>query len=108
MSCCTANTNDTRTRQGLCFGCERRNGDACDGQRVELRVSANDCPAGRFPVAGIARWAGLDWHGTPYPLRLWAWIAHPRHPKPISFAGCGCLVELKAALREFRLDRARG
>lgn len=60
------------------------------------------------PSGGIVEWAGFEWHGVPYPLRWWLWATRPAHPKPSSFAGCGCLVELKAALREFRRDRARG
>lgn len=103
MSCCKSNDGHTRTAQAMCFGCERRDGDKCDGLRVELRIGGRDCPAGRFAdEAGVINWAGLAWYGTPYPLRLWAWIAHPRHPKPRSFAGCGCLVELKTALNKWR------
>lgn len=50
----------------------------------------------------VWHWGGLDWYGVPYPLRLWAWAFHPMHPKPSSFAGCGCLVELKRAVHDLR------
>lgn len=48
----------------------------------------------RVPDDGVIRWAGFDWYGVPYPLRLKLWqrgkITHPK-----KLPGCGCLKILK-------------
>ena len=54
------------------------------------------CPARRFgEEKGVTRWLGVAWYGTPYPIRLWLWAFHERHPSPSSFDGCGCVKRLK-------------
>ena len=66
-----------------------------DGKPV---VGRESCPRRKFEVGKqVYRWCFLDWYGVPYPIRVALWVAHPRHPKPSSFAGCGCLKFLKDA-----------
>ena len=89
--------DDTRTRQGVCFGCTNRTGDSCEGVPIDIRINGRTCPMNRFR-GDTVWWAGLEWYGVPFPLRVWAWAMHAKHPKPSLFAGCGCLVELKGAI----------
>ena len=78
---------------------------ASEGVQVALRVRGQSCPDGRFPdEAGLMRWLGCRWYGVPYPVRVWLWLRHPRHPRPSSFAGCGCLVRLKSAMRRVWIE----
>lgn len=56
----------------------------------------------RTPAGGIVRWAGVDWYGVPYPLRLLLWkrgkITHPSR-----LPGCGCIRSVKDAWESVRL-----
>lgn len=51
------------------------------------------------------RWLGVRWMGYPWPKRLWAWAFHPEHPRPGTFAGCGCLWFLKKRREARRTTR---
>lgn len=53
---------------------------------------AVECPRKYFDGSGVVRWLGVRWYGLPYPLRLMLWAFHPKHPRPSSYSGCGCLV----------------
>lgn len=68
------------------------------GEPVILYISGRVvCPWGKHPRKdGTIRWLGVRWHGVPYPLRLVVWARARTHPRPSSFGGCGCVVELKS------------
>jgi len=68
-----------------------------------LAAVTRPCPAGLHPDRdGVVRWMGVRWEGVPAPIRWWLWAFHPRHPRPGSFAGCGCVRVLKRAWRRLR------
>lgn len=74
-----------------------------EGVQVALRVKGQNCPLNRFPDSdGIVRFWKCRWFGVPMPVRLWLALRHPKHPSVESWAGCGCLVRVKAYLA--RLD----
>lgn len=65
------------------------------------------CPIGKHADKdGVVRWAGLEWHGMPYPIRLvyrWSWLrwlTGVRNPRLANLKpeGCGCCVGLKDAV----------
>lgn len=85
----------------MCFGCEHADRKgltvlSCEGVPIVHRITAGQCPLNRHPdPAGVVKWAGIRWLGVPYPLRLWAWLMHPKHPRPSSIRQCGCIKPLK-------------
>ena len=104
MTCggCESRMATQRDRAALCAVCRHSGGVdpsecryASQGVPVALRINTG-CPAENYPDShGVVRWARCRWYGVPYPVRVWLWLRHPKHPKPSSFAGCGCLVRLK-------------
>jgi hypothetical protein len=64
-----------------------------DGKPV---VGRRSCPRGKFDAdRQVYRWLCIEWYGVPYPIRVALWLFHPKHPRPASFAGCGCVKALK-------------
>lgn len=92
-----------RQRQAMCYGCEHAERESltvlsCEGLPIAHRVVGGMCPLNRFPDReNIVRWLGVRWYGVPMPIRLWAWATHPKHPRPGTFSGCGCVKVLKDA-----------
>ena len=100
---------EVRIRAAMCETCPRASrartetsrwgAVACRPTGVPIAVhlvGGEPCPAGKLPGDdGVTRWAWIRWYGVPYPVRLWLWASHPRHPRPRSFAGCGCAKAAK-------------
>lgn len=67
------------------------------GKRVLLHIMNEPCPLGKHPDKdGVIRWAWAKWVGPPMPLRWILWAFTPNHRPPSWYAGCGCLVRLRA------------
>ena len=52
-----------------------------------------DCSLGRFKATGEIRWCGVDWLGTPEPLRWVLTWQLGRNPRNLT--GCGCIKAVK-------------
>jgi hypothetical protein len=64
------------------------------------------CPDRRHPDGdGALEWAGLEWYGVPFPIRVWLKRTHPKHPE--GFAGCGCIRPLKDIYSAMKAALAR-
>lgn len=97
--CGTTTTDRRRTKEAMCWAClERR---THPGLGVGLCINGEPwdktaCPLDRHPDdRGIVKWAGRRWYGVPFPIRTALAIAHPKHPRPSSFDGCGCVKSWK-------------
>lgn len=106
MACgCQSSGDDARTKALVCHLCPwaehgpsamNDGAIACtiDGEAV---VGRRDCPRGKWRRDGetlLVRslwW----WYGAPMWHRLVVWAMKSTHPKPSSFAGCGCVKVLK-------------
>lgn len=97
------------TRAAMCHTCIWAEHDPIDpwgvgavsctinGESIQHNVMAGTCEKNKYPDSfGRTRWLGILWWGVPFPIRVWLWATHPNHRRPSWFAGCGCIVRLKA------------
>jgi len=101
--------NVKKSRAAMCASCpeyvERCNdvsGCNTDGfcnlsqSKVYLHINGKECPLYAFPDKdNIVLWCGIHWYGVPFPIRLYLYLFHPKHPKISSFDSCGCIVFFK-------------
>ena len=99
-----------RANAAMCLACEhtertcgdewRKGAKLCiDGKPAAEHAAAGSCPIGRHmdPKTRRIRWMGVSWRGVPLPVRLYARLMHPKHPKPKTFGDCGCIDKFKSA-----------
>ena len=66
------------------------------GQPTRNHCLNGNCPAGYFRSNDdVCTSMGVRWYGPSMLGRLLIWLVHPRHPRPSSFTGCGCIKTLK-------------
>lgn len=105
MGCARCSSSSTaRDNAAVCASCpeaerEGWNPVVCtvNGRDVKDNCLRGECPIGAFTDArGVSVQHGVRWYGPSIVGRLILWAVHPKHPRPSSFSGCGCVVTLKA------------
>jgi len=88
--------DDAMTAAAMCSACPKAGLVMClvDGKALINHARTVTCPIGRHPKNGVVTWLGINWYGTPLPIRFllkWRGKITQRRLLP----GCGCIKRLK-------------